>query len=140
MAITFHFIHPVQLPQRKRIKLLVNNLFQKEGKNLSALDVIFCSDEYLLKINKKFLKHDYYTDIITFDLSEDMEAVTGEIYISVETAKSNAVLFNVLVFNELLRLIIHGSLHLCGYEDNTTERKSIISLKENEYLSQFETV
>ncbi|HMK06932.1 MAG TPA: rRNA maturation RNase YbeY, partial [Flavobacterium sp.] len=139
MSITFHFLHPVQLLKRKKIKVLVQRLFSNEKKLLNNLDIIFCADEYLLDMNQKYLSHDYYTDIITFDLG-DGDSVAGEIYISAETAKSNSQFYNVLLFNELVRLIIHGSLHLVGYGDKNKKDKVIMSAKENEYLSLFETL
>lgn len=136
----FHFLHPVQLQQRRKIKHLVHTLFASEQKSLHSLDIIFCSDAYLLDINRKFLSHDYFTDIITFDLAGVDGPTEGEIYISVDTARTNAKTYNVLLSNELLRLIIHGSLHLCGFVDKTPRDKNRMSAKENQYLSLFETI
>ncbi len=140
MAIKFHFLEPIKFNQRKKVKLLVNSLFEKEKKNLNSLDIIFCSDDYLLQINREFLSHDYFTDIITFDLSEIPSRIAGEIYISTDTAMANATRYKVLSFNEFLRLIIHGSLHLCGYGDKKKSDKVLMSTKENAYLSLFETL
>lgn len=140
MSVKFHFLHRVQLPHRKRIKRLVATLFLLEKTAVKNLDIIFCNDAFLLEMNQQFLDHDYYTDIITFDMSEDAGGVVGEVYISVETARLNAKRYNVLINNELLRLVVHGSLHLCGYSDKKKQDKLLMSSKENEYLSLFETM
>jgi len=98
------------------------------------LNYIFCSDEYLLDINKKFLKHDYLTDIITFDLSEQ-NGVTGEVYISLDRVRDNAKTFDSTFSDECLRVIIHGALHLCGYKDKNKIDKKEMRKKENFYLN-----
>ena len=137
MAVTFHFQHPVKLPRRKMLKKLVAIIFHEEGTKFGKLDIVFCNDLYLLEINRTYLSHDHFTDIITFDYSET-DTKIGEIYISVETANANASLYKVLLFNELIRLIVHGSLHLCGYTDKTKPNKFLMTQKENHYLAYFE--
>lgn len=140
MAITFHFLRPTNFVKRKRMRLLLEQLFTDENKEVETLDIIFCSDPYLLQINQQYLAHDYFTDIITFDLSNPGAGIVGEIYISVDTAKTNAKVFKTLLDNELSRLIIHGALHLCGYTDKKSAEKRAMTDKENQYLSLLETI
>lgn len=108
----------------------------KEGKVMGALNFIFCDDTYLHKLNFEFLKHDTYTDIITFDYSVGNELI-GDVYISVERVKENAVTFDVTFENELKRVLIHGLLHLCGYKDKTVQEADEMRAKENKYLNIF---
>lgn len=103
------------------------------------LSCIFCSDDFLLDINRRFLNHDFYTDIISFSLAEHSMPVQGEIYISVERIKDNAKTFGTSVRMELLRVIFHGALHLCGYNDHTSKEVKLMRQKENYYLRHFET-
>jgi probable rRNA maturation factor len=136
-AVNFHFIEPVTLTQRTLVKEIITYLFKKEKTSLKQLQYIFCSDEYLLDINRQHLNHDYYTDIITFDLSEKGEGVTGEIYISVDRIKDNAREFGVPVKHELIRVILHGALHLCGYKDKSKKHKELMTKMEDKYLKYF---
>src|SRR4051794_17872606 len=99
--------------KKKQLKAFINKVFKMEGKELDMLSYIFCTDNYLLDINKTFLQHDCFTDIITFDLSAN-EIINGEIYISFERVKENAFKFSSTVSQELLRVMFHGVLHLCG--------------------------
>ena len=121
---------------KTNIKLAVIALFEKEKKELERLDYIFCSDEYLLQINKDFLKHDYYTDIITFDLSESTKT-KGEIYISLDRVRDNSIIHNTSFTDELLRVIFHGALHLCGYRDKSKIEKAEMRKKEQYYLYNY---
>lgn len=114
-------------PYKKALKAFIVILFEQEQKELSQLNYIFCSDEYLLQINRDFLQHDYYTDIITFDLSES-KAIVGEIYISIDRVKENALMLSHPFEQELLRVVFHGALHLCGYKD---KKKSEINEMRN---------
>jgi probable rRNA maturation factor len=107
-----------------------------EKKEIKDLSYSFCSDQYLLKINQKYLKHDYYTDIITFDLSEQGKIIEGDIYISIDRVKDNSKLLNISYSEELDRVILHGLLHLLGYKDKTKKEKLIMREKENYYLSK----
>ena len=104
---------------------------------LDALRYIFCSDKYLLEINRQYLNHDYYTDIITFNLSNHPEAVQGEIYISIDRVKDNARQFNASFTQELHRVIFHGALHLCGYKDKTAKEEKLMREKEDQYLALY---
>lgn len=114
-------------------------IFKKEGKKLESLSFIFCSDNYLLEINKHFLKHDYYTDIISFDLSEPKSAlISGEIYISVDRVKENAKDMRISFEEEMKRVLFHGTLHLCGYRDKRKADVQQMRVKEDEYLKLFE--
>ena len=106
----------------------------QEYKELGDVTIIFCSDDYLLEVNREHLEHDYYTDIITFDYS-DFPTVSGDLFISVDRVKDNATDFNVSFEHELHRVIIHGFLHLCGYFDKTNEDEILMRSKENQALS-----
>jgi rRNA maturation RNase YbeY len=135
--IHFHFLLPVSFSQRTLVKEVIRDLFRKEKTKLEQLRYIFCSDEYLLQINKEHLNHNYYTDIITFDLSETPNAVTGEIYISVDRVRDNAQNYEVSFKNELLRVIFHGALHLCGYKDKNSKEEQLMRKAEDKYLKYY---
>jgi probable rRNA maturation factor len=140
MAVQFFFlIKGVSLSHRKELKSFIELLFRKEKRKLHSLTYIFCSDNYLLKINQNYLNHNYYTDIITFDMSENKQ-LAGEIYISVDRVKENAKTMGVSTVNELHRVIFHGALHLCGYNDTTSSQKSEMRAKEDFYLNLFKSV
>lgn len=110
---------------------------EAEGYKLRELNYIFCSDAYLLTINQQYLKHDTYTDIITFDNSEDEGIIVGDIFISAERIRENAEKFKVSDEHELHRVMIHGALHLLGYGDKGAEKKQLMTNKEDEYLAKF---
>ncbi len=123
---------------KRDIQFFVAEIFAKELNVPCKLQYVFCSDTFLLDINVSYLQHDDYTDIITFDLSEDRNNwIEGEIYISVDRVKANAKLYNVSFLQELLRVIFHGALHLCGYGDKTIAQKSEMRRKEEEYLNLY---
>lgn len=109
---------------------IVNERFQ-----LVSLNFIFCSDNYLLGINQEYLKHDYYTDIITFDNSLETKDLEGDVFISVDRVVENANQNSIRFSDELNRVLIHGVLHLCGYNDKTNDEKALMTEKENAYLS-----
>ena len=104
-----------------------------EDKYEGDINVVFCNDEYLLQLNMLHLNHSYYTDVITFDYSED-KTISGDIFISINRVKENAQDFSATFFNELCRVIVHGVLHLCGYKDKTEEDKLLMRKKEDECL------
>jgi rRNA maturation RNase YbeY len=136
-AISFTYLLPgFRVSNSSAVKRWMLSAFRKEKKSLKQLNVIFCSDKYLLDINKKFLRHNFFTDIITFRYSKKNAPIEGEIFISIETVKSNSKKFDTTFKNELHRVIIHGVLHLCGYLDNTSREKSVIGKKEDKYLFQ----
>lgn len=135
--IHFHFLLPVTFTQRTLVKEVVRDIFKKEKTKLEQLQYIFCSDDYLLEINKQHLKHNYYTDIITFDLSEKPNSVIGEIYISVDRVRDNAQNYEVSFKQELLRVIFHGALHLCGLKDKTEKDQVLMRKAEDKYLRYY---
>jgi rRNA maturation RNase YbeY len=109
---------------------------RSEGRVLNDLNYIFTSDPYLLELNKKFLNHDYYTDILTFDYSED-GVISGEIFISVDRVKENSKSFEVGFDQELLRVMVHGLLHLCGYTDDDEIQQQLMRNTEDEKIKLF---
>ena len=125
----------ISIENRSVLKNKINGIFLKEKKKYSNISFIFCSDKYLLSINNKFLGHNTYTDIITFPLNEEGEAISGEIYISVDRIRENAVNEGCTIKNELYRVLFHGVLHLCGYKDKTIKDKKTMTAKENFYLA-----
>jgi len=126
----------VTLLHRYRLKKYIVSIFRAEGKKIKFLNYIFCSDEALLDLNRQFLSHDFYTDIITFDLSETDE-IGAEIYISVDRVKENARKLGVSIQSELHRVIFHGVLHLCGHHDKKASEISVMREKENFYLNKY---
>jgi rRNA maturation RNase YbeY len=117
----------------KELKLFIEHIFRKEKKRLGSINYIFCSDKRVLEINRTFLKHDYYTDIITFDLSEGPET-TAEVYISVDRVRDNAKTIGASFKSELHRVIFHGALHLCGFKDKKKADQALMRKKEDQYL------
>jgi probable rRNA maturation factor len=124
-----------KLKNKTAVRKWITDTIIAEGYKLRELTYIFCSDEYLLQINRQYLDHDTYTDIITFDNSEEDKVIAGDIFISIERIKENAAKFNVTETQELHRVIIHGALHLLGYTDKTKETKKKMTLKEDHYLN-----
>lgn len=104
------------------------------------INVILCNDRYLSDLNKKYLKHNSLTDIITFPLADEDNLVSGDIYISIDRVKENAKIFKQTTFSELTRVIIHGVLHLCGYKDKTPIEKDTMRQKEDYYLDKLSTL
>lgn len=136
--IQFHFsCDHFYLPDRTQLKSFINGLFKKEGYQARAVNYIFCTDAYLLDLNQIHLQHDTYTDIITFDFSEQEGQVIAEIYISVERVKENAGIFNARFLKELYRVMFHGALHLCGYKDKSETDRVEMRSKEDYYLGLF---
>jgi rRNA maturation RNase YbeY len=125
-----------KLKQKAIVREWIVNTIAAEGYKLKTLSFIFCSDNYLLQINQQYLNHDTFTDIITFDNSEDEGLVLGDIFISVERVRENASQFNITETDEMHRVIIHGVLHLLGYKDKTVADKKKMTLKEDFYLQQ----
>ena len=137
-TVNFHFLkESVQPKERKRLKAFLLALFKKEKTPLQSLTYIFCSDDYLLGINQQFLQHNYYTDIISFNLAAEGQPAEGEIYVSLERVLENAKTLNQSFTKELHRVVFHGALHLCGYKDKSA--KDIVSMrkKEDDYLKQY---
>ncbi|HVV03348.1 MAG TPA: rRNA maturation RNase YbeY [Puia sp.] len=134
----FHFLKGANsLSNRTRLKTFITSLFKKEGKKLEDIHYIFCSDDYLLEINRQHLQHDYYTDIITFGLSQPGQPILAEIYISIDRVKDNAGQFQVPLKEELHRVIFHGALHLCGYKDKRFKDQQLMRKMEDKYLELY---
>ena len=127
----------LKIKNKTKVRSLIKSLCLKENKKLGFINCVFCSDKYLVEINKKYLKNDYYTDIITFDHKEAEDNVEGDLYISAERIKENAKNFRVTTEEELVRVVIHGVLHLIGYKDKSKKEKVIMTQKENKYISLY---
>lgn len=124
------------LKGKTAIRKWITETITNEGYALNELNFIFCSDEYLLRVNQDFLQHDYYTDVITFDNSEELKMILGDIFISIDRVKDNAKQNKVSTHDELCRIIIHGTLHLLGYRDKTKKAKVEMTAKEDFYLNK----
>jgi len=136
--ISFHFLKKnLSLSNRKQLKEFLVKLARTEGSKLHSLNFVFCSDQYLFKINKKFLNHSYYTDIITFPLSIPGRPITAEIYISTDRVRENAKTFKTSLTSEAHRVIFHGVLHLCGFKDKSPGDIDKMRQKENKYLTLY---
>ena len=135
--IEFEFID-IEIPgfNSEFFVLCIDDLIKSENKDQGDLTVIFCSDDYLLEINKTHLSHDYYTDIITFDYTEN-NIISGDLFISYDRVVDNANSFHVELMNELSRVVFHGVLHLCGYKDKSQEDELLMREKEEFYLNKF---
>ncbi|MGE0089852.1 MAG: rRNA maturation RNase YbeY [Bacteroidales bacterium] len=123
------------LSQKKLLKNWIKQAISNENKKCDSINFILTSDNFLLEINKKFLSHNYFTDIVTFNYCTN-SLISGDIYISVETVKNNSIRFNVPMIEELYRVMIHGVLHLIGYNDSNDLEKSIMREKEDFYLDR----
>jgi rRNA maturation RNase YbeY len=134
--ISFHSQNDFLLDQPLLYRPWISSIAEVESKTIRSLSYVFCSDEYLLDINKQFLDHDTFTDIITFDYSSE-GLIEGEIYISTDRVADNAVTFEVTFKDELLRVMAHGILHLLGYKDKTEEETQVMRNKESEMISMF---
>ena len=127
-GVSFH------LEGKRKISQWLTLVAATEGKKIGNLSFIFVPDETILNINQKYLQHDHYTDIITFDDST-CDTISGEMYISVDTVRSNANDYHVDFRNELLRVMVHGALHLCGYKDKTADEQKEMRVAEDKYLN-----
>jgi probable rRNA maturation factor len=139
---TIKFFYPfskLTLDSRSRIKRFLFFLFKSERKKVHQINYVFCSDKFLLELNQKYLKHKYKTDILTFPFSGPEEPLHGEIYISVERTKVNARRYHTTFKEEILRLIFHGALHLCGFDDASDVQKQVMKRKEDHYLKLFKS-
>ena len=135
-SIEFFFEDIISIPIHEKILLLhLNSLIKNELRKTGDISVVFCSDEYLLEMNKEYLNHDYYTDIITFDYVEG-ETISGDLFISLDRVRENAKKFEISFLRELYRVVFHGTLHLVGYNDKSEEEQRIMRQKENYYLSE----
>jgi len=124
-------------PKRKT-SAWIKSVAALHGKTVGDIAYIFCSDEKILDVNRMYLQHDYYTDIITFDYSED-DMISGDLFISLDTVRTNAEKFTVAYDSELYRVIIHGVLHLCGIDDKAPGARAVMERYENEALQLLDT-
>ena len=124
-----------RIKDKIKIKKWILKSIEAEKKNVNFISFNFCSDDFILKLNNNALKHNYYTDIITFELNNKNENIEGDIYISVDRVKENAKILKESFTDELHRVIIHGVLHLCGYKDKSSKESKKMREKENYYLS-----
>ena len=121
---------------KKQLKQFVKDIVSEEGKMLKDLSLVFTDDDYLLEVNKQYLNHDYFTDVITFDYSLFPE-VSGDVMISLDRVKDNALSLNLSFDQEFYRVVFHGVLHLCGYKDKSKEDALLMREKEDYYLDLF---
>jgi len=123
------------LKDKIRLRQWIAETIRKQNKQLHSLNYIFVSDDYLLHVNQKYLRHNSLTDIITFDQSSNPDFIEADIFISIPRVKENAKNLEVVFTNELHRVMIHGVLHLLGYSDKTPREKNVMRKKENHYLA-----
>lgn len=136
--VQFHYlVKGFRFENRQDCKDYLHLLFRKEGKKLEQLNYIFCSDDYLLEMNKKHLRHNYYTDIITFGLSDPGHPIVGEIYISIDRVRDNAQSLGEPFKRELHRVIFHGALHLCGHGDKSPAEEKEMRRLEDKHLKAY---
>jgi probable rRNA maturation factor len=121
---------------KKQLKQFIKDLVSEEGKTLKDLSLVFTDDDYLLEVNKQYLNHDYFTDVITFDYSSFPE-VSGDVMISLDRVKDNSLSLNLSFDQEFYRVVFHGVLHLCGYKDKSKEDALLMREKEDYYLDLF---
>ena len=140
MAITFQFEDAkFDFSEIEKVGNWIYNAIENEKCFTGNVTYIFCSDNYLLEVNRKYLNHDYLTDVITFDYVKNHK-ISGDIFISVDRTKENAEIYNVSHETELLRVMIHGVLHLVGYDDQTDEQEAEIHQKEDFYLNIYNSL
>lgn len=132
-SVQFHsLVDDFKLKNKKIFKSALLDFAREEGARTGTLNYIFCNDDYLLELNKTYLQHDYYTDILSFPLS--LEPVEGDIYISIDRVRENAVTFNTDFTTELSRVMAHGLLHFLGYDDHSEKNIRVMRQKENEFI------
>lgn len=124
-----------KLKNKKHLRNWIEQTIVAENHTLKEINFIFCSDDYLLKINQDFLQHNTFTDIVTFDNSIKEKEIVSDIFISVERVTENALLYNIPLAEELHRVMIHGTLHLLGYKDKSVKEKKLMTDRENFYIS-----
>lgn len=137
VPVQFHFLVPFTLLNRTGLKAFIISVFKKEKKTLGDLNIIFCNDQYLIELNRQFLNHDYYTDILSFPFSQKKEPLIAEIYISVDRVRENADVSGFSFKEELHRVIFHGVLHFCGYKDKSKKEIREMRLMEDKLLTLY---
>lgn len=136
MLVRFHYQKKIRIPSARQLKEHCVGIADEEGTTIKQVDFIFCSDDFLLDINRQSLNHDYYTDIITFEYPGE-DGKTSEIYVSVDRVKENAASLEQPFTTELQRVLFHGILHLCGYKDKSKKEELLMRQKEDFYLEKF---
>ncbi|CAN5305452.1 rRNA maturation RNase YbeY [soil metagenome] len=135
--VNFYLNNKIRVPNKRHLKQYLIDLFESEGKSLLLLNIIGLSDEELFVMNRSFLQHEYYTDIITFDLSDNPDNISGELYISIDRVMENAKNLSNFLLPEFYRVLFHGCLHLCGYNDKKPNEKKQMTIKENSHLDEY---
>ena len=120
-----------------KLESWIEGVIIEEGKTLGEINYVFCNDDYLHKINLDFLQHDTFTDIITFPTTDDKEIISSEIFISLDRVKDNSIVLSTDFKSEFLRVVVHGILHLVGYDDKTKQQAKLMREKENIYINKF---
>jgi probable rRNA maturation factor len=136
-TVLFHFPSPCSLNNRRLLKVFIRSIFKKEKQPLERINIVFCDDKFLLTLNRQFLKHDYYTDILSFPLSGIGQPLIAEIYISTDRVKDNAKNLETSFREELHRVIFHGVLHFCGYGDKSPAEIKKMRALEDKYLKSY---
>jgi probable rRNA maturation factor len=126
-----------QIANKQKLKTFLDLIFEEENIKSENVSYVFCTDNYLLELNQKYLNHNTLTDILTFMISNEEKPVIAEIYISIERVKENSLHFEIDYSEELLRVMIHGILHLCGYYDHKAQDKKTMRKRENYYISKY---
>jgi probable rRNA maturation factor len=134
--IDFNYETEFTLENEGAISNWISDVIKSENKKVGEINYIFCDDEYLLQINQEHLQHDFYTDIISFDYTVGNE-INGDVFVSVERVKDNALDFNVSFEEELKRVLVHGVLHYCGYKDKSEAEVLLMRSKEDEKIAMF---
>ncbi len=138
MSIKFKYQKKTRIPEKRKLIQFLKNMLQDSGKKSGNISIIFCDDPFLLNLNKQYLKHDYLTDILTFEISErGTQLIDAEIYISSDRVFENAMLLNIPFLNELYRVLFHGILHLAGFSDAKPLLKKQMTLQEDFYLDKY---
>lgn len=133
--------HPFLPADRPKLRTWMQQCVAQQGRRIAQLNFIFCSDEYLLEVNKNYLQHDYYTDIITFDTAEPgNRAISADIFISIDRVQENAYRLQLPFYQELHRVLIHGVLHLLGHSDKKKEQQALMRAAENEQLELLQSL
>ena len=133
--VDYHYEYPFKLKEENKYTEWIINVLRANGNDQAAIQYIFCSDDYLLDLNRRFLGHDYYTDVITFPYEEDQNG--ADIFISVDRVRENASQLGQTAETEMRRVMIHGVLHLLGFKDTSEDDQLLMRQKEDEYLSMF---
>jgi len=135
--IQFHYLSPIRINAKQIIRETVRRILRRDHKSARLINYVFCSDKYLLAMNRKHLGHDFLTDIITFDLSDSSDEVKADIYISADRVRENARIFGRPISEEIVRVIFHGALHLAGFRDKSRKEQNEMRLMEEKYLKQY---